>query len=380
MKIGIVCYPTFGGSGVVATELGKELADKGHLVHFITYNQPVRLGSFRKNIFYHEVNVSEYPLFDYPPYELVLASKMVDVVKHEHLDLLHVHYAIPHASAAYMAKKILAEEDIHIPVVTTLHGTDITLLGKDASFEPVISFAINKSDRVTAVSSSLKNDTYKLFGVNKDIEVIPNFIRMDQVNYFPNEEQRQSYAPNGEKIIAHISNFRPVKRIPDIIEVFNKVRKEVKAKLVLVGDGPDRNKVSQMCREYRICDDVLLVGKLKNPTEVLSIADLFMLPSEQESFGLAALEAMAAGVPVVSSNTGGIPELNRHGVSGMMSNVGDIEEMAKHCVYLLSSEKRLEKFKKQALERAKEFDISKVLSRYEKIYEEALEEVRSLHD
>ena len=380
MKIGIVCYPTFGGSGVVATELGKELADKGHLVHFITYNQPVRLGSFRKNIFYHEVNVSEYPLFDYPPYELVLASKMVDVVKHEHLDLLHVHYAIPHASAAYMAKKILAEEDIHIPVVTTLHGTDITLLGKDASFEPVISFAINKSDRVTAVSSSLKNDTYKLFGVNKDIEVIPNFIRMDQANYFPNEEQRQSYAPNGEKIIAHISNFRPVKRIPDIIEVFNKVRKEVKAKLVLVGDGPDRNKVSQMCREYRICDDVLLVGKLKNPTEVLSIADLFMLPSEQESFGLAALEAMAAGVPVVSSNTGGIPELNRHGVSGMMSNVGDIEEMAKHCVYLLSSEKRLEKFKKQALERAKEFDISKVLSRYEKIYEEALEEVRSLHD
>jgi N-acetyl-alpha-D-glucosaminyl L-malate synthase BshA len=380
MKIGIVCYPTFGGSGVVATELGKELADKGHLVHFITYNQPVRLGSFRKNIFYHEVNVSEYPLFDYPPYELVLASKMVDVVKHEHLDLLHVHYAIPHASAAYMAKKILAEEDIHIPVVTTLHGTDITLLGKDASFEPVISFAINKSDRVTAVSSSLKNDTYKLFGVNKDIEVIPNFIRMDQVNYFPNEEQRQSYAPNGEKIIAHISNFRPVKRIPDIIEVFNKVRKEVKAKLVLVGDGPDRNKVSQMCREYRICDDVLLVGKLKNPTEVLSIADLFMLPSEQESFGLAALEAMAAGVPVVSSNTGGIPELNRHGVSGMMSNVGDIEEMAKHCVYLLSSEKRLEKFKKQALGRAKEFDISKVLSRYEKIYEEALEEVRSLHD
>lgn len=380
MKIGIVCYPTFGGSGVVATELGKELADKGHLVHFITYNQPVRLGSFRKNVFYHEVNVSEYPLFDYPPYELVLASKMVDVVKHEQLDLLHVHYAIPHASAAYMAKKILAEEDIHVPVVTTLHGTDITLLGKDASFEPVISFAINKSDRVTAVSSSLKNDTYKLFGVNKDIEVIPNFIRIDQANYVPNEELRQSYAPNGEKIIAHISNFRPVKRIPDIIEVFNLVKKEVKAKLVLVGDGPDRSKVSQMCREYGICDDVLLVGKLKNPTEVLSISDLFMLPSEQESFGLAALEAMAAGVPVVSSNTGGIPELNRHGVSGMMSNLGDIEEMAKHCVYLLGSEKRLEKFKKQALKRAKEFDISKVMARYEKIYEEALEEVKAMNE
>ncbi len=380
MKIGIVCYPTFGGSGVVATELGKELADKGHLVHFITYNQPVRLGSFRKNVFYHEVNVSEYPLFDYPPYELVLASKMVEVVKHEQLDLLHVHYAIPHASAAYMAKKILAEEDIHVPVVTTLHGTDITLLGKDASFEPVISFAINKSDKVTAVSSSLKNDTYKLFGVNKDIEVIPNFIRIDQANYVPNEELRQNYAPNGEKIIAHISNFRPVKRIPDIIEVFNLVKKEVKAKLVLVGDGPDRSKVSQMCREYGICDDVLLVGKLKNPTEVLSISDLFMLPSEQESFGLAALEAMAAGVPVVSSNTGGIPELNRHGVSGMMSNLGDIEEMAKHCVYLLDSEKRLEKFKKQALKRAKEFDISKVLARYEKIYKEALEEVKAMNE
>ena len=380
MKIGIVCYPTFGGSGVVATELGKELADKGHLVHFITYNQPVRLGSFRKNVFYHEVNVSEYPLFDYPPYELVLASKMVEVVKHEQLDLLHVHYAIPHASAAYMAKKILAEEDIHVPVVTTLHGTDITLLGKDASFEPVISFAINKSDKVTAVSSSLKNDTYKLFGVNKDIEVIPNFIRIDQANYVPNEELRQNYAPNGEKIIAHISNFRPVKRIPDIIEVFNLVKKEVKAKLVLVGDGPDRSKVSQMCREYGICDDVLLVGKLKNPTEVLSISDLFMLPSEQESFGLAALEAMAEGVPVVSSNTGGIPELNRHGVSGMMSNLGDIEEMAKHCVYLLDSEKRLEKFKKQALKRAKEFDISKVLARYEKIYKEALEEVKAMNE
>jgi len=377
MKIGIVCYPTFGGSGVVATELGKELADNGHHVHFITYNQPVRLGSFRKNIFYHEVNVSEYPLFDYPPYELVLASKMVDVVKHQKLDLLHVHYAIPHASAAYMAKKILAEEDIHIPVITTLHGTDITLLGKDASFEPVISFAINKSDRVTAVSHSLKNDTYKLFGVNKEIEVIPNFIRIDQTSYRPNEELRQSYAPNGEKIITHISNFRAVKRIPDIIEVFNEVRKTIKAKLVLVGDGPERGKVNQMCREFGICDDVLLVGKLKNPTEVLSIADLFILPSEEESFGLAALEAMAAGVPVVSSNTGGIPEVNRHGVSGMMSDVGDIESLVKNTIYLLESEKRLEKFKKQATERAKEFDISVVISRYESLYTEALGEVLS---
>ena len=375
MKIGIVCYPTFGGSGVVATELGKELAEKGHLVHFITYNQPVRLGSFRKNIFYHEVNISDYPLFDYPPYELVLASKMVDVVKHEKLDLLHVHYAIPHASSAYMAKQILADEGIRIPVITTLHGTDITLLGKDASFEPVISFAINKSDAVTAVSHSLKNDTYKLFGVDKDIEVIPNFIRIEQLLHEQNDDLRSSYAPNGEKIITHISNFRPVKRITDIIEVFAKVREQMPAKLVLVGDGPERNKVEQMCREYHICEDVKLVGKLKNPTEVLAIADLFILPSEQESFGLAALEAMAAGVPVISSNTGGLPEVNRHGVSGMMSDVGDVEDMAKNTLFILNSEERLAKFKKQALKRAHEFDLSNVLPLYEKIYEKALQSI-----
>lgn len=376
MKIGIVCYPTFGGSGVVATELGKELAEKGHEIHFITYNQPVRLGSFRKNIYYHEVNISDYPLFDYPPYELVLASKMVDVVKHEKLDLLHVHYAIPHASSAYTAKQILADEGINIPVITTLHGTDITLLGKDASFEPVISFAINKSDKVTAVSHSLKNDTYKLFGVNKDIEVIPNFIRMEQHQYPENKELRENYAPNGEKIITHISNFRPVKRIPDIIEVFSRVSKEMPVKLVLVGDGPERNKVEQMCRELGTCDDVKLVGKLKNPTEVLSIADLFILPSEQESFGLAALEAMAAGVPVISSNTGGIPEVNRHGVSGMMSDVGDVEDMVKNTLYILNSEERLKKFKEQAIARAKEFDLSNVLPMYEQIYEEAMEKVK----
>jgi len=375
MKIGIVCYPTFGGSGVVATELGKELAAKGHEIHFITYNQPVRLGSFRKNIFYHEVNISDYPLFDYPPYELVLASKMVDVVKHEKLDLLHVHYAIPHASSAYTAKQILADEGIHVPVITTLHGTDITLLGKDASFEPVISFAINKSDKVTAVSHSLKNDTYKLFGVNKDIEVIPNFIRLEQHQHAENTELKLSYAPNGEKIITHISNFRAVKRIPDIIQVFAQVRKEMAVKLVLVGDGPDRNKVEQLCRELHVCDDVKLVGKLKNPTEVLSIADLFILPSEQESFGLAALEAMAAGVPVISSNTGGLPEVNRHGISGMMSDVGDLDDMAKNTLFILNSKERLAKFKSQALQRAKEFDLSNILPMYEEVYEEALGKV-----
>lgn len=372
MKIGIVCYPTFGGSGVVATELGKALAEKGHEIHFITYNQPVRLGSFRKNIFYHEVNVSEYPLFDYPPYELVLASKMVDVAKFENLDLMHVHYAIPHASAAYTAKKILETEGIQLPVVTTLHGTDITLLGKDRSFEPVISFAINQSDVVTAVSNSLKNDTYKLFGVNKDIVVIPNFIKKEQFSFEVNEELKKAHAPNGEKVLAHISNFRAVKRIADIVKVFAKVREELPAKLILVGDGPERSSIELLCRELDVCNDVVMLGKLKNPTEVLAISDLFLLPSESESFGLAALEAMAAGIPVISTNTGGIPEVNRHGVSGMMSDVGDVEDMAKNSLYVLQNDKRLAKFSDQARKRAMEFELHNVLPKYEELYEELL--------
>lgn len=372
MKIGIVCYPTFGGSGVVATELGKALAQKGHEIHFITYNQPVRLGSFRKNIYYHEVNVSDYPLFDYPPYELVLASKMVDVARYEKLDLLHVHYAIPHASAAYTAKKILEAEGIDLPVVTTLHGTDISLLGKDPSFEPVITFAINKSDAVTAVSSSLKNDTYKLFGVNKDISVVPNFVCMDSFNFEANTDLREAHAPNGEKILSHISNFRAVKRVDDIVRVFAQVRKVIPSKLVLVGDGPERNRIEMLCRELQTCEDVIFLGKLKNPTEVLAISDLFLLPSESESFGLAALEAMAAGIPVISTNTGGIPEVNRNGVSGMMSDVGDVDDMAKNAIYVLSDEKRLKKFAKNAKERAFDFDISKVLPQYEVIYEEVM--------
>lgn len=372
MKIGIVCYPTFGGSGVVATELGIALAVKGHQIHFITYNQPVRLGSFHKNIFYHEVTVAEYPLFEYPPYELVLASKMVDVAMHEKLDLLHVHYAIPHASAAYMAKQILAESDIHLPVITTLHGTDITLLGRDASFEPVISFAINKSDGVTTVSNSLKNDTYKLFGVNKDILVIPNFVCMEQYNMPENTELREAHAPNGEKVLVHISNFRAVKRVEDVVRVFAEVRKTVSAKLVLVGDGPERSRVEQLCRELKTCEDVIMLGKLKDPTEVLSIADLFLLPSESESFGLAALEAMAAGVPVISTNTGGLPEVNRHGVTGMMSDVGDVEDMIKNTLYLLDNDARLNKFKKQAKERAYDFDLGKILPMYEQLYQDVL--------
>lgn len=369
MKIGIVCYPTFGGSGVVATELGKALAEKGHEIHFITYNQPVRLGSFRQNIFYHEVAVSEYPLFDYPPYELVLASKMVDVAKYEKLDLLHVHYAIPHASAAYMAKKILEDDHIDLPVITTLHGTDITLLGRDSSFEPVISFAINKSDAVTAVSHSLRNDTYKLFGVNTDIEVIPNFVCMNAFDFEPNDELRAAHAPNGEKILTHISNFRKVKRVDDVVRVFAEVRKKIPAKLLLVGDGPERNHIEALCRELRTCEDVIMLGKLKNPTEVLSIADLFLLPSESESFGLAALEAMAAGVPVISTNSGGLPEVNRHGVSGMMSDVGDIEDMVKNSIYVLEDTHRWKKFSTNAKKRAAEFDIHAVLPLYERLYE-----------
>lgn len=373
MKIGIICYPTFGGSGVVATELGKALAGRGHEVHFITYSQPVRLGSFKTNIYYHEVNVSDYPLFDYPPYEFVLASKIVDVVRFEKLDLLHVHYAIPHAMAAYTAKQILAEEGVNLPVVTTLHGTDITLLGKDSSFEPVISFAINHSDLVTAVSHSLKNDTYKLFGIKTDIEVVPNFVCLESMNFDNHVDFKKQHAPNGEKLLAHISNFRPVKRVQDIILAFEIIREKIPARLILVGDGPERHRMEEMCRERNLCDDVVMLGKLKNPTEVLGIADLFILPSENESFGLAALEAFSAGVPVISTNTGGIPEVNRHGVTGMMSDIGDYEDMAKNAIYLLSDENKMKVFRKNALERAQEFDIHQILPHYVDVYNKALD-------
>jgi len=371
LKIGIVCYPTFGGSGVVATELGKALAEKGHEIHFITYSQPVRLGSLRKNVRYHEVNVSDYPLFLYPPYELVLASKMVDVAKHEGLDLLHVHYAIPHASAAYMAKQILKREGINLPVITTLHGTDITLLGRDASFEPVISFAINESDAVTAVSQSLRTDTYKLFGINIDIEVIPNFLNPNLIDEDIVKEIREEYAPNGTPMLIHISNFRPVKRVMDVMEIYKRVNDLKPSVLIMVGDGPDRSKAEQFARENQL-NDVVFVGNVKNPMELLSAADVMLLPSESESFGLAALEAMASGVPVVSSNAGGLPELNRHGVSGLMSNVGDVDEMAKQVFYLIEKEERLMKFKDQARERANAFSLEAVLPLYEKLYDKVL--------
>jgi N-acetyl-alpha-D-glucosaminyl L-malate synthase BshA len=373
MKIGIVLYPTFGGSGVVATELGKALAAQGHEIHFVTYNQPVRLGSFTKNLFYHEVNVSEYPLFDYPPYETVLASKLVDVVKNEGIDLLHVHYAIPHASAAYMAQRILEAQGIRIPFITTLHGTDITLVGRDPSFEPAITFAINHSDAVTAVSESLKRDTYEHFGVTRDIHVIPNFICPEHYLPKPEKDFRNAYAPNGEKIITHISNFRPVKRVEDVVRIFQKILEKVPSKLILVGDGPDRYRVEQLCRELGTCAHTNIIGKLKKPEEVLSLSDLFLLPSESESFGLAALEAMASGVPVISSNTGGLPELNQHGFSGFTADVGDIDQMAADAVKLLSDEALLKTFKQNALKRSLDFDIRNVLPMYTRLYNEVLE-------
>ena len=372
MRIGIVCYPTFGGSGVVATELGKALAGKGHEIHFITYDLPARLGSFRANIFYHEVRVSDYPLFDYPPYELVLASKMVEVARANALDLIHVHYAIPHASAAVLARTILAAEGIRLPIVTTLHGTDITLLGKDPSFEPVIAHAINSSDAVTAVSQSLRADTFKLFGIQRDIDVIPNFYCPSHFQSLPDEEFRKSIAPNGEPILTHISNFRPVKRVPEVVRAFAKVRETLAAKLLMVGDGPDRGAAEAICKEHGLCEDIVFLGKVKNPVEALLVSDLFLLPSESESFGLAALEAMAAGVPVVSSNTGGLPEVNRHGVSGMMSDVGDWESMADQATFILSQDKRLSRFREQAKEQAQTFELGKVLPMYESLYERVL--------
>jgi N-acetyl-alpha-D-glucosaminyl L-malate synthase BshA len=368
MKIGIVCYPTFGGSGVVATELGKYLSKNGHQVHFITYSQPHRLDFFNENIFYHEVVISSYPLFEYPPYELALASKMVDVVKHEKLDLLHVHYAIPHASAAYMAKQILRSQGISIPVITTLHGTDITLVGKDASYEPVVTFSINQSDGVTAVSADLKKDTYKHFNITNEIEVIPNFVDISRFRKQGKEHFKKAICPNGEKLIVHASNFRAVKRIEDVIMVFDQVRKQIPSKLLLVGDGPERMKLEALCRELDTCADIRFLGKMEAVEEILSVSDVFIMPSEKESFGLAALEAMACEVPVISTNTGGLPELNIHGVTGFMSNVGDVPDMVKNMITLLD-DKVLPVFKKNALARAREFDVNVIGPRYVEYYE-----------
>lgn len=376
IKIGIVCYPTFGGSGVVATELGKALAQEGHEVHFITYSQPQRLDFLNENLFYHEVNFRNYPLFEYPPYELALASKMVSVVKNEKLDLLHVHYAIPHASAAYMAKQILRKQGIYIPVVTTLHGTDITLVGKDSSYEPVVTFSINESEGVTAVSEDLKRETLEHFDITNDIRVIPNFIDLEKFKKQKKDHFKKAICPNGEVLIVHTSNFRKVKRIPDVISVFYNIHKVVPSKLLMIGDGPERNEAEEKCRELKICDDVRFLGKLEAVEEVLSVADLFLMPSEKESFGLAALEAMACEVPVISSNTGGIPELNIQGVTGFMSNIGDVEDMTKNALIILDKN-NLPTFKANALKRAQEFDITNILPQYEAYYEEVLANAKS---
>jgi len=371
MKIGIVCYPTYGGSGVVATELGKLLASHGCEVHFITYSQPQRLDFLSENLFYHEVRIEPYPLFDYVPYELALASKMVDVVKHEKLDLLHVHYAIPHASAAYMAREILKTHGIKIPIITTLHGTDITLVGKDPSYEPVVTFSINQSDGVTAVSESLKTDTLAHFKITKEIRVIPNFVDAGRFRKQKKDHFKLAICPNGEKLLVHTSNFRPVKKVEDVLKVFAGVREQIPAKLLLVGDGPERARIEQLCREMKACADIRFLGKLDAVEEVLSVADLFIMPSEKESFGLAALEAMACEVPLISTNTGGLPELNIQGKTGFLSDVGDVEDMTKNALFILKDE-NLATFKKNALKRAKEFEGEAILPQYLKFYEECL--------
>jgi N-acetyl-alpha-D-glucosaminyl L-malate synthase BshA len=372
MNIGIVCYPTFGGSGVLATELGKALADKGHNIHFITYQQPVRLTGFSANIFYHEVRVPTYPLFDFPPYETALASTMVDVIRNNHLDLLHVHYAIPHAAAAYMAKKILEQEHIHIPVITTLHGTDITLVGKDKTYAPVVTFSINQSDAITAVSDNLRAETFANFKIEKEIEVIYNFVDIKRFSKKPIDAFRKVIAPNGERIILHASNFRKIKRIADVIHIYANIRKEIPSKLLLVGDGPERPMAEELSRELDICDDVRFVGKQQDMEEIYVISDLFLLPSEYESFGLAALEAMAGGAPVISSNAGGLPEIIIPGKNGYMSNVGDVEGMSQQAISILKEDNTLAAFKAEAQKQALRFDISNIVPQYEELYEKVI--------
>lgn len=377
MKIAIVCYPTFGGSGVVATELGLELARRGHEVHFITYSQPVRLALLNPNIHYHEVHVPEYPLFHYQPYELALSSKLVDMVKLHKIEVLHVHYAIPHAYAGYMAKQMLKSEGIKLPMITTLHGTDITLVGNHPFYKPAVSFSINKSDYVTSVSQSLKDETYRLFDIKKEIEVIPNFIEIDKNKIDENSScHRSLMATQDQKIITHISNFRKVKRIPDVIKVFYEIQKEIPSKLMMVGEGPEREIAERMCDDLKINDKVIFFGNSNEIDKILSYSDLFLLPSETESFGLAALEAMACGVPVISSNSGGLPEVNKQGYSGYLSDVGDVADMAKHAVSILSSDDELLKFKKNALALAKEFDIQKIMPLYENLYLRAIEKYK----
>ena len=373
MKIAIVCYPTFGGSGVVATELGLELARRGHEIHFITYSQPVRLALLNPNVHYHEVNVPEYPLFHYQPYELALSSKLVDMVKLYKIELLHVHYAIPHAYAGYMAKQMLKEEGIDIPMVTTLHGTDITLVGNHPFYKPAVTFSINKSDIVTSVSESLKQETLKLFEITNEIEVIPNFIELNKnIDNSSIPCYRSLIANENERVVTHISNFRKVKRIPDVIKIFHKIQQHIPAKLMMVGDGPEKEKAERLCVELGIQDKVIFFGNSNEIDRILSYSDLFLLPSETESFGLAALEAMALSVPVISSNSGGLPEVNFDGISGYLSDVGNVNEMGENALKILRDTKTLNEFKAKALATAKQFDIQNILPLYEELYLRAL--------
>ncbi len=370
MNIGITCYPTYGGSGVVATELGKALAEQGHSIHFITYAMPMRLTGFKGNIVYHEVEMSSYPLFEFPVYTLALASKMVEVAKYENIDLFHCHYAIPHATSAYLAKQMLAP--MNVKVITTLHGTDITLVGLEPSFLPVMKFSIEQSDGVTAVSRYLREKTLTNYGIQKDIEVIPNFVDLKKYRRIESEEVRKACAPNNEKVLVHTSNFRPVKRVADVIHIFNSVRKHVSAKLLLIGDGPDRSSCEQLARELGINDSVKFLGKQTEIVDVLSIADLFLLPSQSESFGLAALEAMACEVPVISSSVGGLPELVAHGETGYIAEIGDVERMARYAVDLLANPMRHQMFAKAARARAMQFESSKIIALYEAYYERVM--------
>ncbi|MBK7426750.1 MAG: N-acetyl-alpha-D-glucosaminyl L-malate synthase BshA [Saprospiraceae bacterium] len=378
MKIGIVCYPTYGGSGVLATELGLGLARNGHQVHFITYNRPVRLSSFQENVYLHEVEAMDYPLFEYAPYETALASKIVDVVLYEKLDLLHVHYAIPHASVAYLAKKILLAHGKYIPVVTTLHGTDITLVGHDKSFSPVVTFSMNKSDGITAVSQYLKDKTNSLFEIEKEIKVIYNFVDFARFQKKNKDHFKMAIAPEGEKILVHVSNFRKVKRVEDVIQVFYEILKSIPSKLLLIGDGPERANMERLVRKLNLSADVRFLGKQDAVEEILAVSDLFLIPSENESFGLAALEAMACEVPIISSNAGGLPEVNVDGVTGYICEVGDTADMAAKSILLLSDEEKLSEFKHNALEHAKKFDLKYILPQYENYYCEVIEQSRIL--
>ena len=374
MKIGIVCYPTYGGSGVVATELGKGLAKRGHQIHFITYSQPARLSStFQENLYYHEVRTTDYPLFEHIPYETALASKLVDVIQREDLDILHVHYAIPHANVAYTAKKILLSLGRYIPVVTTLHGTDITLVGKDATFAPVVAFSINKSDGITAVSESLRADTYGFFDIKKDIKVIYNFIDFQRFRRSNKEHFRKAIAPEGEKILIHVSNFRKVKRVGDVVRVFQKVHEVMPCKLILVGDGPERSKTERLCRELGACNDIRFLGKQDAVEELLAVSDVFILPSQTESFGLAALEAMACEVPIISTNAGGLPEVNLHGKTGFLSEIGDVDDMARNTIAILKDEATLKTFRKNALKQARRFKLDNILPQYEEYYQHIID-------